>query len=117
MIRGMKKRIAYLGAAVALVIVVAVASLSFCGVLGSPSSSSDVGVPWRSSTVSHSTDVAVLWRSSVKTDANGTVAVLWRSSVVANPLDKVAVLWRSSVTPAVPAGAQVAVLWRSACHV
>ena len=46
MIRGMKKRIGYLGAAVVLAVVVAVASLSFCGVLGSPSSSSAVGVLW-----------------------------------------------------------------------
>jgi hypothetical protein len=87
----MKRYGKYIGAVIAVAIVIAFAALSFGGVLGVPGSASDTAVMWRNSAPAG--DTAVLWRNSAPA---GDTAVLWRSSVIGAPVEEVAVLWRNS---------------------
>ena len=94
----MKRFAKHLAVGLILVTVVAIAAVSFSGLLGVSTSHEDVGVLWRSNAVSAPREeVSVLWRSfAVPPAPAGDVAVLWRSNVVASPQQDVAVLWRAS---------------------
>ena len=106
----MKRYGRYLGAAIVLAIVVGFAALSFGGVLGLPSSSSDTAVLWRNNAVVEPFgDTAVLWRNG-PVQLVDDVAVMWRNSIVADPPGDVAVLWRNNVVGD-PVGGS-AVMWR-----
>ena len=93
----MKRFAKHLAVGLILATVVAIAAVSFSGLLGVSTSHEDVGVLWRSNAVSAPREeVSVLWRSFAVPAPAGDVAVLWRSNVVASPQQDVAVLWRAS---------------------